>query len=150
MLNTITIMGRLVRDPELRRTGNGTAVTSFTVAVERDFASKDVGKKEVDFLDCVAWKSTGEFVGKYFKKGSLIVVNGRLQMQTYTDKNGNNRKAAEIVANNVYFGSSKKEEPNPSGNDAAYGYPTLGIQDPYSEISNGYPYIDSRDNDLPF
>ena len=131
MLNTITIMGRLTADPELRRTGSGVAVASFCVAVDRDFASKDSNEKETDFIDCVAWRSTGEFVSKYFTKGSMIVVSGRLQIRGWTDKEGNKRRSAEIVANNVYFGESKRgstgaqsgsyQQPANPGN--AYGAP---------------------------
>lgn len=118
MLNHIFIMGRLTRDPELRRTGSGIAVASFSVAVERDYPNKDTGEKEVDFIDCVAWRQTGEFVSKYFSKGSMIVVSGRLQIRPWVDKDGNKRKSAEIVADNVYFGESKRS--NDSGN-AGYG-----------------------------
>ena len=110
MLNHITIMGRLTRDPELRRTGSGLAVASFTVAVDRDWPNKETGEKETDFIDCVAWRQTGEFVSKYFTKGSMIVVSGRLQIRSWTDKDGNKRKTAEIVADNVYFGESKKDK----------------------------------------
>lgn len=109
MLNHIVIMGRLTRDPELRRTGNGTAVTSFTVAVDRDIANKESGERETDFIECVAWRSTGEFVSKYFSKGSMAVVSGRLQVRNWTDKDGGKRRTAEIVAENVYFASSKKD-----------------------------------------
>lgn len=108
MLNHIVIMGRLTRDPELRRTGSGLAVANFTVAVDRDWPSKDTGEKETDFINCVAWRQTGEFVSKYFTKGSMIVVSGRLQIRKWTDDNGNNRTTAEIVADNVYFGESKR------------------------------------------
>ena len=107
MLNHITIMGRLTRDAELRRTGNGTAVASFTVAVDRDHGAD--GQKETDFIDCVAWRGTGEFVSRYFGKGSMIVVSGRLQIRTWTDKDGNKRKAAEVVAEEVYFGEGRKD-----------------------------------------
>lgn len=109
MLNKCFIMGRLTRDPELRRTGSGTAVASFTVAVDRDFANKQSGEKETDFIDCVAWRQTGEFVSKYFSKGRMAVVEGRLQIRNWTDDKGNNRRSAEVVADNVYFGDSKKE-----------------------------------------
>ena len=109
MLNHITIMGRMTRDPELRRTGSGVAATSFTLAVDRDFASNG-GEKETDFIDCVAWRQTGEFVDKYFSKGSMAVVSGRLQIRNWTDKEGNKRRSAEVVADNVYFGDSKKSE----------------------------------------
>lgn len=108
MLNHITIMGRLTRDPELRRTGSGVAVASFTVAVDRDRAPEGQ-ERETDFIDCVAWRSTGEFVSKYFTKGRMIVVSGRLQIRSWTDKEGNKRRTAEIVADNCYFGDSKKE-----------------------------------------
>ena len=109
MLNHITIMGRLVRDPEMRRTGSGIAVANFTVAVDRDFAGKQSGEKETDFIDCVAWRQTGEFVSKYFAKGKLIVVSGRLQIRSWTDNDGNKRRAAEVVADNCYFAESKKD-----------------------------------------
>ena len=109
MLNHIVIMGRLTRDPELRRTNSGTAVASFTLAVDRDFGPKDGGEKETDFIDCVAWKNTAEFVSKYFSKGRMAVVDGRLQVRKWNDKDGNKRSTAEVVADNVYFGDSKKE-----------------------------------------
>ena len=122
MLNHITIMGRLTRDPELRRTGSGVAVASFTVAVDRDFASRESGERETDFIDCVAWRQTGEFVSKYFTKGSMIVVSGRLQIRGWTDKDGNKRRTAEVVADNCYFGESKR---NDNGGNA-YGGNTYG------------------------
>ena len=109
MLNHITIMGRLTRDPELRRTGSGVAVASFTIAVDRDFTDKQSGEKETDFIDCVAWRGTGEFVSKYFNKGRMAVVSGRLQIRNWTDKDGNKRRTAEVVADNVYFGDSNKD-----------------------------------------
>lgn len=108
MLNHITVMGRLTHNPELRRTGNGTAVASFTVAVDRDFPNKDTGERETDFIDCVAWRNTAEFVSKFFSKGSMAVVSGRLQIRNWTDKDGQRRCTAEIVADNVYFGGAKK------------------------------------------
>ena len=137
MLNHITIMGRLTRDPELRRTGSGTAVTSFTVACDRDFSKE--GEKETDFIDCVAWSKTGEFVNKYFKKGSVVIVAGRLQIRAWTDKEGNKRRTAEVVADNVYFGDSKKD-----GSDANAGYaaPAAPAQD--------FSTIDDEDAQLPF
>ena len=122
MLNHITIMGRLTRDPELRRTGSGVAVASFTVAVDRDFGGRDGGEKETDFIDCVAWRQTGEFVSKYFTKGRMIVVSGRLQIRSWTDKDGNKRRTAEVVADNCYFGDSKRE----SEGGSAYGGNTYG------------------------
>ena len=108
-LNHITIMGRLTRDPELRRTGSGVPVVNFTAAVDRDYSGKDGGEKEVDFIDVVAWRNTADFVSKYFTKGRMAVVSGRLQIRTWKDKDGNNRKTAEIVADNVYFGDTKSE-----------------------------------------
>ena len=107
MLNRVLLMGRLTRDPETRRTGSGTPVTSFSLAVDRDFKSN--GEKETDFIEVVAWRGTAEFVSRYFSKGRMAVVEGRLQMRDWTDKNGNNRRTAEVVADNVYFGDSKKE-----------------------------------------
>ena len=122
MLNHITIMGRLTRDPELRRTGTGIAVASFSVAVDRDFSGRDAREKETDFIDCVAWRQTGEFVSKYFTKGSMIVVSGRLQIRSWTDKDGNKRRTAEVVADNVYFGESKRSnEGGSSYGGNAYG-----------------------------
>ena len=123
MLNHIVIMGRLTRDPELRRTGSGVAVTSFSLAVDRDFAPKDGGERETDFIDCVAWRQTGEFVSKYFAKGRMAVVSGRLQIRGWTDKDGNKRRSAEVVADNVYFGDSKRD--SESGN-SSYGGNTYG------------------------
>lgn len=116
MLNKIFIMGRLTRDPELRRTQGGNAVTSFALAVDRDFKSAD-GTKETDFIDVVAWRNTAEFAAKYFTKGRMAVVEGRLQMRDWTDKEGNKRRIAELVADNIYFGDSKREDA-PAGNSA--------------------------------
>lgn len=107
MLNHITCMGRLTRDVELRRTGNGVPVASFTIAVDRDMPNKQTNEKEVDFIDVVAWRSTADFVSKYFSKGRMIVVSGRLQIRNWTDKDGNKRRSAEVVADNCYFGDSK-------------------------------------------
>ena len=123
MLNHITIMGRLTRDPELRRTGSGIAVTSFSLAVDRDFGGRDGGERETDFIDCVAWRHTGEFVSKYFTKGRMAVVSGRLQIRSWTDKDGNKRRTAEVVADNVYFGDSRRDSDN-SG--STYGGNTYG------------------------
>lgn len=127
MLNRITVQGRVVRDPELRRTGSGTAVTSFTVAVERDFADKATGKRDVDFIDCVAWRGLAETVDKYFKSGQMAVVSGRLQIRDWTDKNGNKRKSAEILAESVYFCGGKKES---VGNYAPSDYGIIDDDDP--------------------
>ena len=111
MLNKIIIMGRMTHNPELRRTGSGTSVTSFSLAVDRDFKSQS-GEKETDFIEVVAWKNTAEFVSKYFSKGRMAVVEGRLQIRDWTDKAGNKRTTAEVVADNVYFADSKRSESN--------------------------------------
>lgn len=107
MLNKIFLMGRLTRDPELRRTSNGTAVASFTLAVDRDYKSQS-GEKETDFIDVVAWRSSAEFVSRYFAKGRMAVVEGRLQIRDWTDKDGGKRRSAQVVADNIYFGDSKR------------------------------------------
>lgn len=119
MLNRIILMGRLTRDPELRRTGSGTAVTSFSLAVDRDYKSQD-GEKETDFIDIVVWRTTAEFVSKYFTKGRMAVVEGRLQIRDWTDKDRNKRRSAEVVADNVYFADSKRDDvaaPDAAGPD---------------------------------
>ena len=164
MLNHITIMGRLTRDPELRRTGSGIAVASFTVAVDRDFGGRDGGEKETDFIDCVAWRQTGEFVSKYFTKGRMIVVSGRLQIRSWTDKDGNKRRTAEVVADNCYFGDSKRDSDSgssyggntyggnsygnaysaPSGNN--YG----GYSAPAGAPASDFAMLDDDDAQLPF
>ena len=159
MLNHITIMGRLTRDPELRRTGSGIAVASFTVAVDRDFAPRDGGERETDFIDCVAWRQTGEFVSKYFTKGSMAVVSGRLQIRGWTDKDGNKRRTAEVVADNVYFGESRRSE----GGNSSYGGNTYGgnaygsapaanygYSAPASNPASDFAMLDDDDAQLPF
>lgn len=108
MLNNVVIMGRLTRDPELRRTQNGTAITSFSLAVDRDFKSQS-GEKETDFIDVVAWRNTGEFAAKYLAKGRMAAVEGRIQVRDWQDKDGNRRKSVEVVADNVYFADSKRD-----------------------------------------
>lgn len=110
MLNHITIMGRLTRDPELKTTNSGIPVVSFSIAVDRDFADKESGERGVDFIDVTAWRHTAEFVSRYFTKGRMAVISGRLQTRNWTDKDGNKRKAVEIVADNVYFGDSKRND----------------------------------------
>ncbi len=159
MLNHITIMGRLVRDPELRRTGTGIAVASFRVAVDRDFAPKDGGERKADFIDCVAWRQTGEFVSKYFTKGRMIVVDGRLEMRDWTDKDGNKRTSAEIVADNVYFGDSKRDgdSAGASYGGNAYGAPSYAAPAPsyggYSAPAapaSDFAMLDDDDAQLPF
>lgn len=109
MLNKIILMGRLTRDPELRRTGSGTAVTSFAIAVDRDFKSQN-GEKETDFIDVVAWRTTAEFVSKHFAKGRMAAVEGKLQIRDWTDKDGTKRRTAEVIADNVYFADSKRDD----------------------------------------
>ena len=123
MLNHITIMGRLTRDPELRRTGSGTAVASFSVAVDRDFGKNENGEKETDFIDCVAWRNTAEFISKYASKGRMVVVSGRLQIRSWTDKDGNKRRTAEVVADNVYFGDSRRDS---EGGNTGFGGGNFG------------------------
>jgi single-strand DNA-binding protein len=147
MLNHITIMGRLTKDPELRRTQGGHAVASFTLAVDRDFTSKDGGEKETDFIDCVAWRITGEFVNKYFSKGRMAVVSGRLQISSWTDKDGSKRRTAEVVADNVYFADSKKDAD--SGSSAATA---ANAAAPASApaAGNDFAYMTDDDAELPF
>ena len=142
MLNHITIMGRLTRDPELRRTGSGVAVASFTVAVDRDFGKNENGEKETDFIDCVAWRQTGEFVSKYFTKGRMAVVSGRLQIRSWTDKDGNKRRTAEVVADNVYFGDSKSDS-NDNRTPISYASPAPAPVSDYEQITDD-------DAQLPF
>lgn len=110
MLNRIILMGRLTRDPDLRHTGNGTAVAAFTLAVDHDYKSSDTGERGVDFIDIVAWRNTAEFVSKYFTKGRMAVVSGRLQIRNWIDKDGSKRRSAEVVADNIYFGDSRKSD----------------------------------------
>ena len=141
MLNRWIGMGRLTRDPELKRTANGTAVTSFTLAVDRDFKSQS-GEKETDFIDIVAWRQTAEFISRYFAKGRTMAVEGKLQVREYTDRDGNKRKAVEVVVDNAYFGDSKRSE----GGDYQAGapvpdFPAGGEQ--FSELAGD-------DGDLPF
>ena len=148
MLNHIVIMGRLTRDPELRRTASGVAVTSFTVAVDRDFGKNENGEKETDFIDCVAWRQTGEFVAKYFQKGRMAVVSGRLQIRPWTDKDGNKRRTAEVVADNVYFGDSKRDGEG-GGFNAASAAPAFGGYSAPSAPASDFGMLDD-DATLPF
>ena len=137
MLNQIVLMGRLTRDPELRRTGSGVAVASFTLAVDRDFAAQGA-EKETDFVDIVAWRNTAEFVSRFFTKGRMAVVTGRLQIRNWTDKEGNKRRSAEVVADNVYFGSSKRDDAsNGSYNGNSYGGNNYGSA-PANNYGGGY------------
>ena len=148
MLNHIVLMGRLARDPELRRTQSGVSVTSFRLACDRDFKTQS-GEKETDWIDIVAWRNTAEFVSKYFQKGRMVIVEGRLQTRDWTDKDGNRRVAVEVVADNVYFGDSKRDGNN---YDAApgFGAPMGGYAAPMTESSNQFAEIDEEDGDLPF
>ena len=148
MLNKIILMGRLTRDPELRRTGSGTAVTSFSLAVDRDFKSQS-GEKETDFIDIVAWRSTAEFVSKYFTKGRMAVVEGRLQIRDWTDKDGGKRRSAEVVAENVYFGDSKGDGAGDYGAAPAYSAPSRPAAAPMSGHSD-FAEIGEEDGELPF
>ena len=170
MLNHIVIMGRLVRDPELRRTGTGVAVASFRVAVDRDFAPKDGGERKADFIDCVAWRQTGEFISKYFTKGRMIIVDGRLEMRDWTDKDGNKRTSAEIVVANAYFGDSKRDGDignssyggnayggnNSYGNAGNYGSASApapsygGYSAPASAPASDFAMLEDDDAQLPF
>ena len=150
MLNHITIMGRLTRDPELRRTGSGIAVASFTLAVDRDFGKNENGERETDFIDCVAWRQTGEFVSKYFTKGRMAVVAGRLQIRSWNDKDGNKRRTAEVVADNVYFGDSKSESASTGSQAAApanYGTPAYSAP---NYPSSDFQMLEDDDAQLPF
>ena len=150
MLNHITIMGRLTRDPELRRTGSGIAVASFTLAVDRDFGKNENGERETDFIDCVAWRQTGEFVSKYFAKGRMIVVDGRLEMRDWTDRDGNKRTSAEINVDNAYFGDSKRD----GDSTGSYGGNTYAAPaaPAYSAPNSGsdFAMLDDDDAQLPF
>ena len=154
MLNRIILMGRLTRDPELRYTPNNIPVASFSLAVDRDFKNRDTGEKQTDFIDIVAWRQTAEFVSKYFAKGRMAVVEGRLQIRDWQDREGNKRRSAEVVADNVYFGDSKRDgdtaratygsTPAAAGSDAA---PEPFAASPESAFA---PLSDDDDGELPF
>lgn len=150
MLNRIDIQGRLVRDPELRRTQSGVAVTSFTLAVERDYceAGKD---READFIDCVAWRGTAEFIDKYFTKGRMMIVTGRLQIRNWQDKEGNKRRSAEVVADNVYFGESKRRDDGGAPRqEYAPRTPSNEGFDSAKAQAGSFQTIDDDDGQLPF
>ena len=152
MLNKIFLQGRLVADPELRHTQNGVAVASFRLAVDRDFKDRNTGERTTDFIDCVAWRQTGEFVSRYFTKGRMAVVEGRLQIRDWQDRDGNKRRSAEVVADNVYFGDSKRDGAPTGGNFSAppaYSAPTGGYSAPVGGSSD-FAEIDEEDGDLPF
>lgn len=136
MLNHIVLMGRLTKDPELRKTGSGTSVTSFTLAVDQDYKS-DGGERKTDFIEVVAWRGTADFVAKYFAKGRMAVVSGRLQIRDWTDKEGNKRRNAEVMADNVYFGDTKKEDIQASAGS-------------YYPAAKEFAQLDEDDSDLPF
>ena len=150
MLNRIILMGRLTRDPELRHTQAGTPVASFSLAVDRDFRSRDGGERTTDFIDIVAWPNTAEFVSKYFTKGRMAVVEGRLQIRDWTDRDGGKRRSAEVVADNIYFGDSKRDGDSGGSGFARpaaptpvdYGIPS-GSDDQFAELTDD-------DGDLPF
>ena len=148
MLNRIILMGRLTRDPELRHTQTGTAVASFSLAVDREFRNRDSGEKGVDFIDVVAWRNTAEFVSKYFTKGRMAVVEGRLQIRDWTDREGGKRRSAEVVADNIYFGDSKRDGETGGASfsrpaaPADYGMPPVG-GDQFAELADD-------DGELPF
>ena len=156
MLNHIVIMGRLTREPELRTTQSGVNVASFTVAVDRDFAGRDGNERQTDFFDCSAWRSTGEFVSRYFHKGSMIVVSGRMQSRKFQDRDGNNRTAWDIQADNVYFGESKRESDNTysqssySNQNNYSGYGSASQSSPAPQVAPS-PYEELEDDgELPF
>ena len=153
MLNHIVIMGRLTRDPELRHTQSQTPVASFTLAVDRDFGGRDGGEKQTDFIDCVAWRQTAEFVSKYFAKGSMAVVSGRLQIRDWTDREGGKRRSAEIVVDNIYFGESKRRDGDNSGpyssNSTNGSYGGGNTYTP-STYNSGFQDLGDDDGELPF
>lgn len=159
MLNHIVLMGRLTRDPEVRHTTSGLPVASFTLAVDRDFAQKGA-EKQTDFINIVAWRNTAEFVGKYFTKGQLVAVSGRLQVRDWTDKDGGRRTTSEVVADNVYFAESKRDrsQQSQSYGQQPYGYssPAQSYDNqpysPYSSPVSGSDFaeLDDDDGDLPF
>ena len=156
MLNHIVLMGRLTRDPELRYTGSNVPVASFSIAVDRDFGRGENGEKQTDFINVSAWRQTGEFVSKYFTKGSMIVVSGRLQIRDYTDRDGNRRTAAEVVADNVYFGESKRRvdgAPRPEYAPRQYYAPRTPSNEGFNSAkaqAGSFQTIDDDDGQLPF
>ena len=149
MLNVVILMGRLTRDPELRRTNSGKPVASFAIAVDRDFAPQG-GEKETDFIDIVTWNGTAEFVEKYFKKGSMIALKGRLQLRDWTDKDGNKRRTAEVVADQVWFGESKKSQEGGNTTQGQYGHPgAAGGAGGYQNQPQGYGYQQPQQPQYP-
>ncbi len=150
MLNHIVIMGRLTRDPELRHTQSGTAVASFSLAVERDFGARDGGERQTDFIDVVAWRQTGEFVSKYFVKGQMACVSGRLQMRDWQDRDGNKRRSAEVVADNVYFADSKRDRGNGGAYDNRANYAPPADSAFAPAAPSGFSELGDDDGELPF
>lgn len=156
MLNKIVIMGRLTHDPEMRQTGSGTSVTSFSLAVERDYSGRDGGEKQTDFIDVVAWRHTAEFVDKYFAKGDMAAVSGRLQIRDWTDREGGKRRSAEVVADNVYFGESKRRDGGDTSRPAAPSASAPAHRGSYGGYDNvpqggsAFSELDDDDGDLPF
>jgi len=159
MLNHITLMGRLTRDPELRYTASQIPVASFSLAVDRDFGGRDGGERQTDFIDIVAWRNTAEFVSKYFTKGSMAVVSGRLQIRDWTDRDGNKRRSAEVVAENVYFGESKRSREDSgyqsaprSSSRESYQSNSYGGYQSFDSAPSGSAFSDLSDTDgeLPF
>ena len=149
MLNHITIMGRLTRDPELRYTQSQTPVASFTLAVDRDFGGRDGGEKQTDFIDCVAWRQTAEFVSKYFQKGSMAVVSGRLQIRDWTDRDGGKRRSAEVVVDNIYFGESRRRDGGDTRSTNDYHYDSYQSK-PAGASASVFSDLSDDDGELPF
>jgi len=147
-MNQIVIMGRLTRDPELRQTPSGVSVASFTLAVDRGYAPRDGGERQTDFIDVVAWRNTGEFVSKYFVKGQMAAVTGRLQIRDWTDKEGNKRRSAEVVADSVYFTESRKSREASFGPVEAKDDYSAGFSTPVE--SSDFTELDMDDGELPF
>ena len=149
MLNKVFIMGRLTRDPELRRTQTGTAVASFTLAVDRDFKDKSTGERTTDFIDVVAWRQTGEFVSRYFTKGRMAVVEGRLQIRDWTDKDGGKRRSAEVVVDNIYFGESRRRDGGDTRSTNDYHYDSYQSRSA-SAAPSVFSDLSDDDGELPF
>ncbi len=149
MLNHITIMGRLTRDPELKTTQSGASVCSFSVACEHDFRDKSTGERGVDFIDCTAWRQTAEYISKYFSKGRMIVVDGRLKIRGWQDKDGNNRRSADIVVNQAYFGDSKPEGNSGNGYSARPTSAPISAPGPAPD-ADGFTELEEDDGELPF
>lgn len=148
MLNKVFIMGRLTSDPELRRTQSGTAVASFSLAVDRNFKGQD-GEKGTDFINCTAWRNTAEFVSRYFGKGRMAVVEGRLEVQNYKDKNGENRTSTRVNVDNIYFGDSKRGDSGNESNNGSNAYAPAPADQPAAASQSQFTEL-AEDDDLPF